>query len=56
MSQGNTGYNVITKNMDQPYEFKAKKMVKKILGKLKKNDSIKYNVKEIVGVGFKIGI
>ena len=47
---------MITKNMDQSSDARGKKLVKKIFGKVKKNDTVKYNVKDIVGVGFKIGI
>jgi hypothetical protein len=47
---------VITKSTEQGSDQRGKKLVKKIFGKVKKNESVKYNVKEIVGIGFKIGI
>ncbi len=47
---------MITKNSDQGSDQRGKKVVKKIFAKVKKNDSVKYNVKDVVGIGFKIGI
>ena len=47
---------MITKNTEQGSDQRGKKLVKKIFGKVKKNESVKYNVKDVVGIGFKIGI
>jgi hypothetical protein len=42
--------------MDQVSESKMKKFIKKASYKLKKTDEVKYSVKEIVSIGFRIGI
>ena len=55
MSQSQ-GFNVITKNNENSNDPRGKKLVKKIFGKVKKLESVKYSVKEVVGIGFKIGI
>lgn len=42
--------------MEQANDSKMKKVVKKLAAKLKKSDDVKYSVKDIVSIGFKIGI
>lgn len=55
LSQG-TSPNVITKSGEQVGDGKIKKVIKKVHGRIKKLQEVKYPVKDIVSVGFKIGI
>jgi hypothetical protein len=41
---------------DNNVEGKVKKIVKKVLGKVQKCEEFRYNVKEVVGIGFRIGV
>jgi hypothetical protein len=36
--------------------MRGKKLVRKIFGKAKKLENVNYSVKDVVGIGFKIGI